>query len=212
VLHLARQQSVFVPEFKDAMGITADTPQTVYIGRRNVEGGGRQTDFPSYELSLCARRQGRPPDDGKWDYNFWWQSGTNVYQQQFLNDFSTVRANNAVSGVVRDPDTGRPVCASVLDGTDTNCVPYDIFHTGGVTQAALNYLNFPGFQSGQTSQSVVGLNLTSDWLGLWRTDVALGQERRGVAFGIERRVEKLNLEVSSYFDFAEGTGSGGDAP
>jgi hypothetical protein len=30
-------------QFKDTFGITPSTPNTMYVGRRNVEGGGRQT-------------------------------------------------------------------------------------------------------------------------------------------------------------------------
>ena len=70
-------------------------------------------------------------------------------------------------------------------------MPYDIFHQGGVTQAALNYLKTPGFSNGYTSQSVVGLQLDSD-LGAaygWRTPWA--KNGAAVAVGLERRVEKL---------------------
>ena len=195
-------------QFKDALGITADTPQAVYIGRRNVEGSGRQSTLhhSNYRYVLGAKGDVL---DGKWDYNFWWQSGTNVYQSQLLNDFSNSRSKRAVSGVVRDPATGQPVCASVLDGTDPKCVPYDIFHTGGVTQAALNYLQTPGFQSGYTSQSVVGLNLTSDLGSAYGWTLPWAKNGVGVAFGIERRVEKLSFAVDSFFSGAEGTGQAG---
>jgi outer membrane receptor protein involved in Fe transport len=45
--------------FKDAMGIAVHAPGTVYIGRRNVEGGGRTGDH-AQRLALCAGREGRP--------------------------------------------------------------------------------------------------------------------------------------------------------
>ncbi len=96
-----------------------------------------------------------------------------------------VRLNDAFN-VIADPragaNQGQPVCASVLDGTDANCVPYNIFSSGGVTQAALNYLQTPGIQTGHTEQSVVGLNVTSD-LGSsygWTLPVGEGRRRRRV--------------------------------
>jgi len=112
----------------------------------------------------------------KWDYNAWMQYGKNVLNSNYQNDFSSARIARATN-VVADPNTGQPVCASALDGSDPNCVPYNIFQIGGVTPAALAYLQTPGLQSGYTSQTVYGVNLTSD-LGTaygWRHP---GQERR----------------------------------
>ena len=116
---------------------------TIYIGRRNVEGGGRQADYHPRGLSLRARRQGRPVRD-TWNYNFWWQSATNRLSQSQNNYFSRAKINKALD-VVTDPATGRPACASFLDGTDPACVPYDVFHKGGITPAALAYLTTPSF-------------------------------------------------------------------
>jgi outer membrane receptor protein involved in Fe transport len=86
-------------------------------------------------------------------------------------------------------------------------VPYDIFHTpGGVTQAALDYLQVPGLQNGYTEQSVLGLHLTSDlgaaygWKSPWAVDGV------GVAFGVERRVDKLSLQTDSEFSSGDLTG------
>src|SRR5262249_10630761 len=124
--------------FKNAFGIAPGTPADVVIARRNVEGGGRQ-DVPrhtDYRIVIAAKGDVL---DGKWDYDAFWQAGYVVYQDTYLHDFSLARIPKAFN-VVKDPNTGQPTCASVLDGSDPNCVPYDIFHTGGVTPAALNYL------------------------------------------------------------------------
>ena len=114
--------------------------------------------------------------------------------------------------MVTDPATGQPACASAVNGTDTACVPWDIFHTNGVTPAALNYLNTPGFSNGFTSQSVVGLQFDSD-LGAaydWRTPWA--KNGAAVAFGIERRVEKLNYQVDDALVSGDLSGFGGASP
>jgi outer membrane receptor protein involved in Fe transport len=194
--------------FKDAVGLSAATPQsTFYIGRRNIEGGGRQNDLRHTNYRAVIGAKGSVLDD-KWDYNAWWQSGKVVYQSSYLNDFSVVRLGRAMNAV-KDPTTGATVCASVLDGTDTKCVPYNIFATGGVTQGALAYLQTPGFQNGSTEQSVVGLTVTSD-LGTaygWRSPWA--KNGIGVAFGIERRVEKLTTTTDVEFDTGDLAGQGG---
>ncbi len=193
--------------FKDALGITATTPQSPYIGRRNVEGGGRQDDIHYSDYRVVIGAKGSMFDD-KWDYNLWWQSGKNTLNRTYLNDFSFTRMTKALN-VVTDPATGQPVCASVLDNTDPNCVPYDIFHIGGVTQAALNYLQVPGIQTGYTSQSVVGLNVTSD-LGLaYGWTLPWARNGVGLALGIERRVEKLTTTTDAEFDTGDLNGQGG---
>ena len=109
--------------------------------------------------------------------------------------------------VVSDAN-GQPVCRSVVDGSDPNCVPYNIFKLGGVTPAALNYLQTPGFKEGSTQQAVQGATLTSD-LGNYGVKMPWAKSGVGVAFGVERRVEKLDLETDTAFDTGDLAGQGG---
>jgi len=125
-----------------------------------------------------------------WDYDVYAQQSKVIYQQVYRNDFSITRIVRALD-VVANPAGGAPVCRSVLDGTDPNCVPYDIFHTpGGVTQAALNYLQTPGFGTGETEQKVQGATISSD-LGNYGWKLPSSKSGIGVALCVERRVEKL---------------------
>ena len=64
------------------------------------------------------------------------------FAQTYPNDFSVTRLARAID-VIDNPNTPGvdPVCRSVLDGTDPNCVPYDIFahgpgHSGGARLSA----------------------------------------------------------------------------
>ncbi len=194
--------------FKDAIGMNAQNPDTfMYIGRRNVEGGGRQDSVELTNYRVVIGGKGSVLDD-KWDYNAWWQSGKNNLQRTYLNDFSVARLGRAMN-VVSDPTTHQPVCASVLDGSDPNCVPYNIFSIGGVTSAALNYLQTPGMQNGYTAQSVVGLTVTSDLGSSYGWKLPWAKEGIGVAFGVERRVEKLSQSVDVEFDTGDLAGQGG---
>jgi outer membrane receptor protein involved in Fe transport len=200
-------------QFKDTVGLSAANPNaTFYIGRRNVEGGGRTDDIRHTDYRVVIGAKG-DVFDGKWDYNFWWQSGKVVFQRTYLNDFSVVRLGRAFNVV---PDTrsnapvpGAPVCASLIDGSDINCVPYNIFSLGGVTQAQLNYLQTPGVQTGTTEQSVVGAVITSDLGSAYGVKSPWARNGVGVAFGIERRVEKLNTQVDVEFDTGDLAGQGG---
>ena len=197
--------------FKDAFGITAGSPSPpIYVGRRNVEGGGRYNDITLEDYRYVLGAKGDLLDN-TWNYNVWWQSGTNRETNIQGNFFDKTKVARSLD-VVTDPDTGNPACASFVSGVDKNCVPWDIFHLGGVTPAATNYLNTPGFSNGFTSQSVVGLQLDSD-LGAaygWRTPWS--KDGVAVAFGLERRVEKLIYNTDDVLKSANLSGGGGAVP
>ncbi len=118
------------------------------------------------------------------------------------NYFASDRIQKALN-VVTDPNTGRPACASFVDQTDPNCVPYDIYHIGGVTPAALNYLSAIGIQTGYTQQNIVGLHVTSDLGSAYDWTLPWAKNGVGVAFGYEHRTDRLqnvpdvNLETNN---------------
>ena len=205
---LHNENPLLSQEFKDAVGLSAANPiATPYIGRRNIEGGGRIADFTHQQFRIVAGAKGSLWED-KWNYDAWWQTGQNTTNQIYRNDFSVRRLQNAFD-VVSDPTTGLPTCRSVVNGSDPNCVPYDIFHIGGVTQAALNYLQTPGIQNGTINQSIVGITANSDLGSSYGWTLPWARDGIGVAFGIERRVEKLNVTTDVEFDTGDLAGQGG---
>jgi iron complex outermembrane recepter protein len=191
--------------FKNFFGITPDNPVTVGVARRNVEGGGRQDD-----LRHTSRRAvlGVKGDIFKnWDYDLYMQTSSVIFSEVQNNYFSTARIKNALN-VVTDPATGRPVCASVLSGSDPACIPWDIFHAGGVTPASLAYLSVPALSKGSTDQRVQGLNLSSD-LGNYGWRFPGSKQGLGFAAGIERRVDQLEIRYDDQFHQGTLAGSGG---
>jgi iron complex outermembrane recepter protein len=205
---LTNDNPLLSQSFKDYFGITADNPlASPLIGRRNTEGGGRnqQFSFNDYRYVLGAKGDFA---NHAWDYDFWWQSGKNSLSQVTGNYFAADRIQKALN-VVKDPTTGRPVCASFLDGTDVNCVPYDIYHNGGVTQAALDYLQVPGIQNGFTQQNVVGLHLTSDLGTAYGWTLPWAKNGVGAAFGVEHRTDRLQNIPDSNLSTANLSGGGG---
>jgi iron complex outermembrane receptor protein len=191
-------------QFKNTFGITPGTPGDLVILRRNIEGGGRDDDRRHTSFRGVLGVKG---DIGNWDYDVFLQTGKVLYQSTYKNDFSKTRTARALD-VVTDPATGQPACASKLDGTDPNCVPYNIFSLGGVTPAALAYLQTPGLQKGSTEQSVQGATLSSD-LGTYGVKMPWAKSGVGVAFGLERRVEKLELVTDTAFSTFDLAGQGG---
>ena len=108
-----------------------------------------------------------------------------------------------------DPRTAGvdPVCRSVLDGTDPNCVPWDIFATGNVSPAALAYLQVPLFSRGITEETVANASFTGN-LGGWGMQFPWASSGIGIAFGVEYRKESLEFNADSSFQTGDGAGQG----
>lgn len=191
--------------WREALNLTeaGDTAEVIF-NRRNVEGGGRQDDIRHTSFRSVFGVKG---DVGQWSYDGFAQVGKVVFQETYKNDFSIARTARALDVVV-DPVTGLPACRSAVDGTDPNCVPYNIWALGGVTPEALAYLQTPGFQKGFTSQSVVGLNLSTD-LTEQGFKLPYANSGVGIAFGVERRTEKLELATDQAFTTGDLAGQGG---
>ncbi|HKU13423.1 MAG TPA: TonB-dependent receptor [Steroidobacteraceae bacterium] len=159
----------------------------MYLGRRNIEGGGRQSQFHNQSFRGLIGSRGDFADG--WNYDASVQFSRTTVDQSSINDFVVPNLQRALDAV-RDPDTGEIVCRSVLDGTDPNCIPYNPFTLGGVTQAALNYLQVPAVQSGIIDQNIVTGVITGD-LGTIGAKLPWADDAIKVAFGIENRRDKL---------------------
>jgi len=187
-----------------AADITADNRRTLYIGRRNVEGGGRQDslNYTSYRGIVGVRGEISPG----WNYDIAAQYSRVALARTYLNDFSVTRLGRALDVVDTNPGPGvTPTCRSVVNGTDPNCVPYDVFIAGGVTQAALDYLQIPLIQTGETTQQVVTAAITGD-TG-WSMPTASRTVQ--VAFGAEYRRDALDTTTDATFQTGDGAGQGG---
>ena len=134
-----------------AADVAANNSATLYVARRNVEGGGRQQAFENSSFRSLLGVRGAITDT--WDYDASVQYSKVKADQRTLNYFKVDRIQRSVN-VVADPTTGAPVCMSALDGTDPACVPYNAFQIGGVTQEALDYLQVPGLQQGTIDQTI----------------------------------------------------------
>ena len=175
------------------------------ILRRNVEGGGRQDDLQhvSYRAVIGVKGDLSPA----WSYDAFYQYGRNNYAQTYLNDFSVTRLGRALD-VVNGPG-GTPVCRSTLDGSDPNCVPWDIFSPGTVTpsQASVQYLATPGFSRGVVSQQVANAFLSGS-LGEYGLKTPWADQGVDVVFGVEYRKESLEFSSDSAFSTGDLAGQG----
>ncbi|PSJ41773.1 TonB-dependent receptor domain-containing protein [Allosphingosinicella deserti] len=176
--------------------------------RRNVEGGPRQSDLQHTNYRTVIGTRG--DIDAAWSYDAYYQYGRSNYSQVYSNEFSVQRLGRALD-VVDDPRVAgiNPICRSVLDGTDPNCVPYNVFvGAGGATQAAINYLSATGFQKGMTSEQVANISFTG-LLGNYGFQTPWAEDGVGVNFGAEWRRESLDLQTDNAFQTGDLTGQGG---
>lgn len=191
--------------WKNTLGLAqAGDTANIVIARRNVEGGGRQDDIRHTSFRTVLGVKG---EFGKvWNYDAYMQTAKVIYQETYLNEFSNSRSANALDAVVAP--NGNVVCRSVLNGTDPNCIPYNLWSLGQITPAALGYIQIPGFQKGSTEQTVQGGTVSAD-LGEYGWKMPSAKTGIGVVLGLERRVEKLNLNTDVAFTTGDLAGSGG---
>src|SRR4029079_18344964 len=101
-----------------------------------------------------------------------------------------------------------PVCRSVLDGTDTNCVPYNIFSAGGVTQGALDYLQTPGFSHGNVNQTIAHADITVEG-GEYGIQTPWSDRGVGLNFGGDYIKNSLKFDTDVEFTTGDLAGQGG---
>jgi iron complex outermembrane receptor protein len=176
----------------------------VRVGRRNVEGGGRQADLSHTSYRIVAGAKGDVAPGVS--YDVYGQYGTTKYNQVYRNEFSITKTARALD-VIAGPG-GVPTCRSVVDGSDPACIPLNIFGAAPITPAALAYVQQNGFQQGSTKEKIVSgsVTLLGDEYGVkspWSDDGI------GLNIGAEYREESLSLEVDQAFQSGDLAGQGG---
>jgi outer membrane receptor protein involved in Fe transport len=174
------------------------------ILRRNVEGGPRQDDREHTEFRIVAGMRG--DISNAWSYDAYYLYGRTNFSDTNENDLSITRLRNALdvvsvlNGKEVAPGTAgsTPTCRSVVTGADPSCVPYDIWGTGTVSQAAVNYLSTPGFQRGVNGETVVSGSITGK-LGDYGVQFPWAENGVGIALGAEYRKESLDLRTDAAF-------------
>jgi len=196
-----------VPEapfaFTDAAGNTYNLG-FMQLLRRNVEGGPRISDLKhtSYRGVIGTRGD----LSNVFSYDAYFQYGRTNYTQVFKNEFSISRMTRALNVVNADANGNivpvgtagsAPTCRSVLDRTDTACVPFDVFG-GTLSPELVNYLNVFGVMQGQTSEQIANANMTAA-LGEMGVRTPWAEDGVGVNFGVEYRKESLDLNPDQSF-------------
>jgi iron complex outermembrane receptor protein len=149
----------------------------VNIGRRNIEGGARHTDFEHTDYRTVFGAKGDFAD--AWSYDAYGQYFYTAFfdsNQKYLN-FQSITNALLVSGTA-----AHPACIGAPQG----CVPYNIFSNGGVTQQQLNYLYELGTAEGASTLRTLHADITGK-LGEYGVKSPLATEGVGINIGFEHR-------------------------
>ena len=176
----------------------------LYIGRRNVEGGGRVLSVANNTIRAVAGLRGDIVDGLTFDV--YAQRDSTDTQIRNLNYFDASRVTKALN-VITNPATGQPACASFVDGSDPACVPWNIWVPNGVTAAATKYLSIPLLTDATTIEYVVSGSVTAD-LAKWSLKSPFADEGIKINVGAEYRSESavFSPDLTSEEGNAEGFG------
>jgi iron complex outermembrane recepter protein len=146
------------------------------IGRRNVEGVPRQTNFEHTNYRAVLGSKGDVIEGLTYD----------LYAQYFYTNFNSSNLNyfnfKAIDNALQVyNNNGTPACVS-----GPPCVPWNIFQDGGVTQAALNYLYINGLATGNSTLRTEHGELTAQ-LGTWGVTSPLAHDGVAINAGFEHR-------------------------
>jgi iron complex outermembrane recepter protein len=156
------------------------------IGRRNIEGGGRQSFWEHTNYRGVFGVKGDFASAWSYDaygsyyYTSLFNSNTNYF------DFSKVNAALQVTGTAANP-----VCIS-----GPPCVPWNIFTQGAVTPASLQFLYSPGTSYGTSSERIVHADITGN-LGKLGIKSPLANEGIGINVGAEHRNDGYSFAPDS---------------
>ncbi|MDE2449409.1 MAG: TonB-dependent receptor [Gammaproteobacteria bacterium] len=168
-----------------ANGLGPTDVAQIGIGRRNTEGGPLQDSFRHASARLVLGLKGSITDN--WTYDTALNYGKVTYREHVSNDISVANVTNALDVVSVN---GKPTCQSVVDGTDPNCVPYDIWQPGAVTPAALAYITEGGGNTGEAIQTDLSAGVVGD-LGAYGLKSPWATDSLGLALGAEYRNEAI---------------------
>jgi len=155
----------------------------VQIGRRNIEGGGRLSFYEHQNFRLVVGAKGGLSDAWTYDlYASYYYTTTFQGQSNYL-DYA--KAGKALQ--VTTDGAGTPVCIS-----GGQCVPWNIFQTGGVTPAALNYLETPGTAYGNNTEQIGHIDLTGE-LGNYGLAFPWAKDGLAVNIGAEHRMDSVTF-------------------
>ena len=151
------------------------------IGRRNIEGGGRNSDYDHDNYRIVIGMKGDLGD--AWHYDAY---GSYYYTSLFNSNNNYLSLQGIQNALLVGGTAAAPVC---LNGS-ASCVPYNIFNQGGVTQAQVASLNESGTSHGVIEEQIFEAFVTGD-LGKYGVKSPWAEDGVGISLGTQHRWDHL---------------------
>lgn len=171
------------------------------IGRRNVEGGPRNGELRHSTYRGVFGLRGDINDT--WRYDVSYQYAEVDMANRNANYVDVNRVRNALRVVQGE---NGPECE-----VGGECVPYNIFQTGGVTPEATAYFSQQVFESGRTTQEVL-MAYVQGSLGDYGITSPFAESGVELVIGAEYREESLAYDLSDNAKRGEAGGFGVPTP
>ena len=143
----------------------------VRIGRRNVEGEGRNTYFEHTNYRAVLGSTGDFAT--AWSYDAY---GSYYYSTLFTSNNNYLNFQNIDNALQVTGTLANPVCIS-----GGSCVPYNIFGTGPITPQQLQYLYLSGTAYGTVTERIVHGDITGQ---LGKYGIRLPTANDGIAINV----------------------------
>ncbi|MFZ5663405.1 MAG: TonB-dependent receptor domain-containing protein [Pseudomonadota bacterium] len=174
------------------LGLDPSEPLTVYVGKRNVEGGPRHFETKDSSYRVVAGLEGYLDD--YWSYN--------VAALFGRTNSNTVGTNDFLSNRVEDALNNCP------PGSFAGCIPYNVWVPGGVTPEAARLLAGTSMNTTETKLTSVTGYVTGDLgFGLPTAD----GETISMVVGGEWRKEEYSFVADNDSQAGNFAGAGGPA-
>jgi iron complex outermembrane receptor protein len=174
----------------------------ILIGRRNIEGGGRTSDYEHENYRMVLGAKG---DLGEaWNYDAY---GQYYYTSFFNSQHGYFNLQNVANALLVTGTAANPQCIPQYF-TTAACVPWNIWSDGGVRQDQLNYLYAVGTGAGSSSLRTLHGEVTGQ-LGKYGVVSPLAHDGLAVNVGYEHRTdqEKFEPDATEASGLLEGFGS-----
>ena len=175
-----------------------DSAVDIYLGRRNIEGGPRTSDYEHENYRAVFGAKGDFLD--AWSYEAYGSFYTTSLFNSLGGYLSYSKIQNSL--LVTTNAAGAPAC----QGGQAGCVPWNIWTQGGVTPAQLNYLTTLGTSQGTVTERIISGNVTGKLgnygiISPWASDgvaVNLGAEHRSEALNYAPDAEELADDLAGF--------------
>jgi iron complex outermembrane recepter protein len=153
----------------------------IVLGRRNIEGGGRQSTYNHENYRIVLGMKGDFAD--AWHYDAY---GSYYYTTLFNSNNNYTSFKNMQDALLVGGTAAAPTCLS----GNANCVAWNIFNQGGVNQAQENFLEESGTADGTIEEQIFEGDVTGD-LGKYGIKSPWADDGVGVSVGVSNRWDHL---------------------